>query len=167
MTNCTSKTHPPPSCSQLLLSLPSFLPSFLLLSTKRTQVINQEQRAGGLQGPGAHYVPHNGLEAWTCCEQLMALEILDLACCSMSLREPGRRQALEAPCQPGRNQWGGGREGREREEQGGVVNAPYIRQGMNNNTTGIFRGNCEAQICFIGTEIWAYNTQYTQKSTLT
>lgn len=60
MSNLTP-THRP-----LLLScLPS---SFPLLSMKRTQVINLEQKASGLHGPEAHYVSHNKLEAWTCCE---------------------------------------------------------------------------------------------------
>lgn len=74
LSNVQLHSHAPPHIPSpllclSLLSLPSCLPpSFPLLSMKRTQVINQEQRAGGLHGPGAHYVPHNRLEAWTCCE---------------------------------------------------------------------------------------------------
>ena len=74
MSNYTQPTHIPPPrlCLPLSLSLCPYLPASHLLSPllsmKRTQVINQEQRASGLHGPGAHYVPHNRLEAWTCCE---------------------------------------------------------------------------------------------------
>lgn len=53
-----------------LFPFSAFLPPifFPLLSMKRTQVIDLEQKASGLRGPEAHYVSHNKLEAWTCCE---------------------------------------------------------------------------------------------------
>lgn len=70
-TNNTSTSRPSPatSCAQLLFLPPSFLP--FSSSMKRTQAINQQQRDAGLHGPGAHYVPYNRLEAWTCCEYVM------------------------------------------------------------------------------------------------